>query len=147
LRCYANGWYRGTRTPEGCHEKAREVIRRGYTALKFDPFGAAWRTVDRRKFDLSVEIIAAVRDAVGPGVGIMVEGHNRFSAHTALQLAEGMAPLPTSMVRDAGPAAPHLRHGRDREAEPCVHRLQRELLPFGTIRRAPQARRGAHRLA
>jgi galactonate dehydratase len=41
LRCYANGWYRSTRIPEGRHEKAREVIRRGYTSLKFDPFGAA----------------------------------------------------------------------------------------------------------
>jgi galactonate dehydratase len=39
LRAYANGWYRGPRTPESFHEKAKEVARRGYTALKFDPFG------------------------------------------------------------------------------------------------------------
>ena len=41
LRCYANGWYRGPRTPESFDEKAKAVARRGYTALKFDPFGAA----------------------------------------------------------------------------------------------------------
>jgi galactonate dehydratase len=92
LRCYANGWYRGPRTPESFHEKARAGVQRGYTALKFDPFGAAWRTVENREFDLALEIIAAVRDAVGPDVDIMVEGHNRFSVHTALRFAEAMAP-------------------------------------------------------
>jgi galactonate dehydratase len=92
LRVYANGWYRGPRTPESFGEKAREVVARGYTALKFDPFGAAWRVVDRADFDLTIAIIAAVREAVGPNVDILIEGHNRFSVHTALQFAEAMAP-------------------------------------------------------
>jgi len=90
LRVYANGWYRGPREPQSFHEKARRVVARGYTALKFDPFGAAWRVVDRQDFGLALEIIAAVRDAVGPDVDILVEGHNRFSVHTALQFAEAM---------------------------------------------------------
>ena len=92
LRVYANGWYRGPRTPESFHQKAREVVARGYTALKFDPFGSAWRVVDREDFALAIEIIAAVRDAVGPNVDVLVEGHNRFSVHTALQFADAMAP-------------------------------------------------------
>jgi galactonate dehydratase len=90
LRVYANGWYRGPRTPESFHEKAKEVAGRGYTALKFDPFGPAWRAVDREDFALAIDIIAAVRDAVGPHVDVLVEGHNRFSVHTALQFAEAM---------------------------------------------------------
>lgn len=92
LRVYANGWYRGPREPQSFHEKAKAVVARGYTALKFDPFGAAWRVVDRADFALAIDIIAAVRDAVGPEVDILVEGHNRFSVHTALQFAEAMAP-------------------------------------------------------
>ncbi len=92
LRTYANGWYRGPRTPENFYEKAKAVVAKGYTALKFDPFGAAWRVVDLSDFDLSIEIIAAVREAVGPHVDVLVEGHNRFSVHTALQFAEAMAP-------------------------------------------------------
>jgi galactonate dehydratase len=92
LRVYANGWYRGPRTPESYHEKAKLVKAKGYTALKFDPFGKAWRTVDLADFDLAIEIIKAVRDAVGPEVDILVEGHNRFSVHTALRFAEAMAP-------------------------------------------------------
>jgi galactonate dehydratase len=91
LRVYANGWYRGPRTPESFNEKAKTVVARGYTALKFDPFGPAWRVVDREDFALALDIIGAVRDAVGPNVDVLVEGHNRFSVHTALQFADAMA--------------------------------------------------------
>lgn len=90
LRVYANGWYRAARTPENFYENAKKVIAKGYTALKFDPFGSAWRVVDRSDFHLALEIIAAVREAVGPETDILIEGHNRFSVHTALQFAEAM---------------------------------------------------------
>jgi len=93
LRAYANGWYRGPRTPESFGDKAREVARRGYTALKFDPFGSGWRMLSRHDFDLSIDIIRAVRDAVGPSVDILVEGHCRFNVSTALELAVAMAPM------------------------------------------------------
>jgi galactonate dehydratase len=92
LRAYANGWYRGPREPQSFFEKAKDVVARGYTALKFDPFGPAWRVVERADFALAIEIIAAVREAVGPNVDVLIEGHNRFSVHTALQFAEAMAP-------------------------------------------------------
>jgi len=92
LRAYANGWYRGERTPEAFHAGAKEVVARGYTALKFDPFGAAWRVMDPNEEALSTDIIAAVRDAVGPQVDVLVEGHSRFSASIAIKLAERMAP-------------------------------------------------------
>jgi galactonate dehydratase len=91
LRVYANGWYRGPREPQSFHDKAKGVMARGYTALKFDPFGAAWRYVERTDFALALELIAAVRDAVGANVDIMIEAHNRFSPHTALQFAAAMA--------------------------------------------------------
>jgi galactonate dehydratase len=78
LRAYANGWYRGPRTPESFAEKAKKVAARGYTALKFDPFGSSWRMLSRQDFDLSVDIIRAVRDAVGPSVDLLIEGHCRF---------------------------------------------------------------------
>lgn len=93
LRVYANGWYRGgARTPENFYEQAKEVVKRGYTALKFDPFGTAWRVVERKDFDLAVDIVAAVRDAVGPHVDVLVEGHNRFSPAVALQFAHALVP-------------------------------------------------------
>jgi galactonate dehydratase len=90
LRAYANGWYRGPRTPESFHEKAKAVIARGYTALKFDPFGANWRTMPEAELDLSLNIVAAVREAVGPGVDILIEGHSRFNVAAAIQVARGL---------------------------------------------------------
>ncbi|KYZ75960.1 hypothetical protein AXX12_05840 [Anaerosporomusa subterranea] len=92
LRIYANGWYRGPRTPESFAEKAKIVKEKGYTALKFDPFGDAWRTVEPKDFHLAIEIIKAVREAVGDDTDLLIEGHNRFSVHTALQFAEKMVP-------------------------------------------------------
>ena len=92
LRAYANGWYRGERAPEMFHEQAKKVVAAGYTALKFDPFGAEWRIMDPYQEDLSIDIIAAVRDAVGPKVDVLVEGHCRFSPAIALKLSERMAP-------------------------------------------------------
>jgi len=90
LRAYANGWYRGPRTPESFAEKARKVAGRGYTALKFDPFGSSWRTLSRHDFDLTVDIIRAVRDAVGPSVDLLIEGHCRFNVATAIEFAEAI---------------------------------------------------------
>ena len=93
LRAYANGWYRGERTPEAFADAARGVVKRGYTALKFDPFGSAWRTLDPHDEDLSIDIVAAVRDAVGPKVDVLVEGHNRFSVAQALRISRRLEPL------------------------------------------------------
>jgi galactonate dehydratase len=88
VRVYANGWYRTDRTPETFAAAARDVAGRGYTALKFDPFGGAWRVQERREEDLSIAIVEAVRDAVGPDVDLMIEGHERFSVSTALRIAD-----------------------------------------------------------
>ena len=71
-------------------EKAKGVAARGYTALKFDPFGSTWRTMSRNDFDLSLDIITAVRDAVGPSVDLLIEGHCRFNTSTAIEFSEAM---------------------------------------------------------
>jgi galactonate dehydratase len=93
LRAYANGWYRGERTPELFSDRAKEVVGQGYTALKFDPFGDAWRTLSSREFAVSMEIIAAVRSAVGHEIDLLIEGHSRFSPATAVQVAKALEPF------------------------------------------------------
>ena len=65
VRVYANGWYSGERTPEGFAEKASEVVAKGYTALKFDPFGDAHMQMSRKETAEAKALIGAVRDAVG----------------------------------------------------------------------------------
>ena len=59
----------------------------GHTALKFDPFGSAYRFLDRKEEELSIRLIRAVRDAVGDDVDILIEGHDRFRVSTAVHLA------------------------------------------------------------
>ena len=51
LPVYANGWYQVERSPEAFAEAAVAVVEHGYTAMKFDPFGPAWRTQTRRQQD------------------------------------------------------------------------------------------------
>jgi galactonate dehydratase len=86
LRVYANGWYKGPRTPEFFAEAAAELVERGYTAMKFDPFGGAYQQITKESERLAVEIVRAVREAVGPDVDILIEAHDRFTVGTAIRL-------------------------------------------------------------
>jgi galactonate dehydratase len=92
-RVYANGWYRHDRTPEAFAQSAREVVARGYTALKFDPFGVAHLQTSRRDEDLAVAIVESVRHAVGPDIDLMIEAHARFNVATAVRIADRIAPF------------------------------------------------------
>ena len=86
VRVYANGWYSGERTPEGFAEKASEVVAKGYTALKFDPFGDAHMQMSRKETNESKALIGAVREAVGDDVDILIEAHDRFSTYAAIEI-------------------------------------------------------------
>jgi galactonate dehydratase len=90
---YVNGWYRCDRTPAAFAEAARGILERGYRALKFDPFGAAYQTMSPEDESLAVEIIAAVREVAGDDVQLMVEGHSRFSVAQAIRLARRIEPF------------------------------------------------------
>ena len=84
IPAYANGWYGGARTPREYAQRAREVVAMGYRAMKFDPFGVAWKDMALDEIDAAVELVAAVREAVGPRVGLMIEVHGRLSVDGAL---------------------------------------------------------------
>lgn len=93
VRAYANGWYRTPRDPEKIAKAAADAVALNFTALKIDPFGKAWRVADRRDQDLSIDILQAVREAVGDRIDIMVEGHSRFTVDEAVQIARRMEPV------------------------------------------------------
>ncbi len=88
IRVYANGWYTTPAAPELNAEEALKVVEMGYTAMKFDPFGKiAYGTISPEEAQLAEDRVAAVRDAVGPNVDILVEVHARFNVYTAVGLA------------------------------------------------------------
>ncbi|PSQ02691.1 mandelate racemase/muconate lactonizing enzyme family protein [Halobacteriales archaeon QS_4_69_31] len=92
LRAYANGWYTDTTDdPATWGEAAQRVVDDGYDAMKFDPFGTSWERMDREKFNHASEVVGAVREAVGPDVDLLVEGHGRFTAGQAVEVANELA--------------------------------------------------------
>jgi len=86
LPAYANGWYGGVKAPGEYAARAREVVKRGYRGLKFDPFGTAWKEMTRIEMNGAERLVAAVREAVGHSVDIFVEGHGRFSVACAIEI-------------------------------------------------------------
>ena len=92
IPAYANGWYQVERTPEAIAERARAAIGMGYHALKIDPFGAGSYEMTEGEKRRSVEIIEAVRNAIGPDIELFIEMHGRFATHTAIDLCHRLAP-------------------------------------------------------
>ena len=92
MRVYANGWG-GANAPEELARRARAVVDLGFNALKFDPFPGPWRAfIDRRQAEEAVDRVRAVREAVGPGVEILVEVHRRLAPMHAIRAARAMEP-------------------------------------------------------
>jgi galactonate dehydratase len=91
LPAYANGWYGGARMPAEYAAKAREVIARGYPAMKFDPFGIAWKEMSDSQMHEAEQIVAAVRKAVGNQIELMIEVHGRLSTTCAVEMGRRLA--------------------------------------------------------
>ena len=110
VKVYANAWFRGEDQETGAGwmerdsgepdpawaadrlaQRAVDVVERGYEALKLNPFGP--KTNERAMIDRGVQIISAIRDAVGEGVEILIECSERFTPRGAIMAAEALAPL------------------------------------------------------
>ena len=89
---YANGWYQVERTPDAIARRAEAVIEMGYRALKIDPFGTGSYEMAEAEKRRSVEIVSAVRAAIGPDAELFIEMHGRFAVHTAIDLCHRLAP-------------------------------------------------------
>ncbi|AOL16342.1 mandelate racemase [Sulfolobus sp. A20] len=88
VQVYANGWYENCVTPDDFYNRAKEVVKMGYRALKFDPFGDYFDNIDEKGLREAEERVKAVRDAVGEEVEILIEHHGRFNANSAIKIAK-----------------------------------------------------------
>lgn len=100
---YANGWYQTERDPAAIAALARQVVARGYRGMKLDPFGHASAELDAPERRKAVAIVAAVREAVGPDVKIMLEFHGRFTASTAAAMAKLLEPYDPEWIEEPTP--------------------------------------------
>jgi galactonate dehydratase len=105
LPAYANGWYGGAITPADYARKAREVVARGYGGMKFDPFGAAWKNLTREQMQEAEDIVAAVREAVGDEIDLMIEVHGRLSVGSAIEMGKRLIPYRPAWYEE--PVTPH----------------------------------------
>lgn len=92
-RTYVNGWFAGAKTPEEFGERARAAAERGVSAMKWDPFGKNYMQISPAELRQAVRCIAAVREAVGEDVELLIEGHGRFDVPTATRIAAEIAPF------------------------------------------------------
>ncbi len=102
-RIYVNGWFAGAKEPEEFAGKAAEVVKRGITALKWDPFGKSYRQIASAELDKALRCIAAVRAAVGDGVDLLIEAHGRFDVPTAVGIAREIAPFKPLFLEEPVP--------------------------------------------
>ncbi len=94
-----------TETPEEMAFHAKGQVDLGAQALKTDPFLAAGRPkgalggtnylngeLDRSIEEAGVDMIAAIREAVGPQIEILIDAHGLYNVPTAVRLAHRLAP-------------------------------------------------------
>lgn len=85
LRAYANGWYSDCIEPAEFAKKADGMVRQGFSALKFDPFGDQYTTLSTEGLLAASARVRAVRDAVGDAVDLLIEFHGRFLPEAAVR--------------------------------------------------------------
>lgn len=88
VRIYVNGWFAGAKEPEEFAEKAKIAVQKGITAMKWDPFGKNYLNISGAELDKALRNIAAVREAVGNSVDLLIEGHGRFNIPTGIKIAK-----------------------------------------------------------
>lgn len=93
VRMYANAWFAGAKTADGFAAAAVKAKNMGVTALKWDPFGKAYMYMENSDFRRSLEIVEAVRGAVGNDVDLLIEGHGRFDIATGIKIANALKPF------------------------------------------------------
>jgi len=93
VRLYSNGWYSECVTPEEFATKARKFAAKGYTALKFDPFGRYYDWIDAPGLEEAYRRVKAVKDATKGKVDLLIEHHGRFNPNSAIMAARKLEPL------------------------------------------------------
>lgn len=90
VKCYANAWFAGAKKPEEFAQKAKIAVKNGFSGLKWDPFGKEYLNIDPKHLNDALDCIAAVKDAVGDQVHLIIEGHGRFNVPTAVRIGNAL---------------------------------------------------------
>lgn len=125
IRIYADCGHGPEPTPASWAEKAREVVAKGFTAIKFDIDGIdperfsdpyhvgvgpyrGWGSgqqypLSNRELDLIVSLVGGVREAIGPYVDLALDCHWSYNTRDAITLARELAPFRPLWLEDPTP--------------------------------------------
>lgn len=92
-------WIGGDR-PSDVARNAKEMVERGFTALKLNGAEELQIVDSYAKIDAIVETIGTVRDAVGPHVGIGADFHGRVHRPMAKVLAKALDPFRLMFIEE-----------------------------------------------
>jgi galactonate dehydratase len=93
VRGYASHWLHNVTTAEAAHAGAKEAVRRGFTAFKWNPFrGHALRQGEYETIVHETSLMEAARDGAGPAADIFCDLGERLSVRTAIAAAEAFKP-------------------------------------------------------
>jgi L-alanine-DL-glutamate epimerase-like enolase superfamily enzyme len=111
LRLYADCHAGETSDPRAYADKALEAMADGYTAVKFDVDNAVagkldpynW-TVGAGEMSQIIDLIAALREAVGSTTDLAIDCHGQFDLPSAITLAKAVEPLRLLWLEEPVPA-------------------------------------------
>ncbi|HWL44455.1 MAG TPA: mandelate racemase/muconate lactonizing enzyme family protein [Ilumatobacter sp.] len=97
--------------PDEAVANTRELIDQGFEAVKFDPFiemlprftSYLDGRISRRGVREAAEIIAAVRDAAGPDLEILIDAHGNFDVPSALRAIRALEPFDITWFEEPVP--------------------------------------------
>lgn len=92
-------WIGGDR-PADVGNAARDIVSKGFTALKMNATEELQYVDTYEKIDHAVARIAAVREAVGSGVGIGIDFHGRVHKPLARVLAKALEPYRPMFIEE-----------------------------------------------
>lgn len=110
LPVYANGWWMGCHTPDEIARAGAAMVARGYTGLKFYPLGLAdpvtvvrhptRRRLDAHHIPLVTDRVVALREAVGPGVEIMLDFGGGLTTDQVLRICRRIEHLDLLFIEE-----------------------------------------------
>jgi len=123
IRIYADCHAGREHTPAAYAEKARQVVAKGYTAIKFDldvenphtrdisddpdprrPWYEPYnRTISTAERAYMVSLVAAVREAVPPEIMVAMDCHWKYNVPDAIKLAQDLEPYDLLWLEDPVP--------------------------------------------
>ncbi|GAK02658.1 gluconate dehydratase [Geomicrobium sp. JCM 19037] len=92
-------WIGGDR-PADVGQEAKRVVDRGFTAVKMNGTNELQYVDSYEKIDLVLENVAAIREAVGPYIGIGIDFHGRVHKPMAKILAKELEPFRPMFIEE-----------------------------------------------